>query len=186
MNKIIVTDMDDVLVHLLCTWIEELNTRYNLNVTCNDIIDWDMSKAFPTVPKSQLYGILHESQFWNKVKPNEDAVTYLTKLHEEGYRILVATAAHFNTISVKLTNALFPYFEFLIYKDIIMIHDKKLLQCDYIVDDYHENLRGSKAIKFLMDAPYNKNCDKSTYNYRIKSFKELYDIIHKLDDVGGA
>lgn len=183
MEKVIVTDMDDVLVNLLEHWLEYLNTRYDCNVKCEDVVEWDMSKAYPTLTPEQLYGALSDEELWKAVTPRKDAIKYLTKLHNEGYKILVATAASYNTIKTKLVNALFPYFKFLTYKDIIMIYDKHLLKCSIIIDDYHENLRGSDAVKILVNAPYNKNCDEMIYDFRVDGWKEIYQIIHELENV---
>ena len=46
-NNIIAVDMDDVLVGLLPAWLNYLNSKYNLNVLVEDILEWDMKAAYP-------------------------------------------------------------------------------------------------------------------------------------------
>lgn len=183
MNKVIVTDMDDVLVGLLHAWLNYLNNKYNSNVNYEDVVDWDMLKVYPNLTNKDLAESLKDEELWKSVKPIEESVTYLKKLYDEGYTIYVCTAAHYDTIKIKLVNALFPNYPFLDYKNIIMCNNKSLIKCDYIIDDYHENLKNNDAIKILIDAPYNKNADKLTYDFRAKSFKEVYQIIHEFEQL---
>lgn len=183
MSKVIVTDMDDVLIHLLPAWLDYLNNKYNTTVKYEDVVEWDMQKAFPSLLPKQIYEPLTEEDLWKSVKPIKESITYLKKLYDEGYTIYVCTSAHYNTIKIKLINALFPNYPFLDYKNIITCHDKSLIKCDYIIDDYHENLKNNDAIKILIDAPYNKNADKLTYDFRAKSFKEVYQIIHEFEQL---
>ena len=182
MSKVIVTDMDDVTNHLLNAWLEYLNTTYNCNVKYEDVSEWNMQKAYPTLTPDQIYGVLKQEAFWENVDPDYEAIYYLRKLHTEGFKILVVTASSHNTIGVKVNKALLPYFEFLDYTDIIMTHHKPLIQCDYIVDDYLPNLIGSKAIKILKDAPYNQDADELDYDFRVTRWKEIYELIHQMEN----
>lgn len=179
----IAVDMDDVLVNLLEAWLNFLNKKHNLSVKKSDVVDWDMKKVYPTLSDKELYGVLNLEELWQTVTPLPYAYHYLKRLYDEGYKIKVVTASHYKTIAPKLINALFPYYNFLTYKDIIVCSDKKLIQADIIVDDYHENLRGCKGVKFLMNAPYNQNIDTSIYDFRISNLKELYLIIKQLEKV---
>lgn len=181
MNKVFVTDMDDVLVDLLSAWTDTLNNQYNLSVDPSSIKEWRMEKSYPTLNSEQLYGPLFTNELWQKVKPKEGAVQGLRQLCEEGYDIYVATASHYNSMPIKITEALFKYFDFLSYKNIIMCHNKQLLQCDYIVDDNIDNLRDHRAITFLMDAPYNRNVDESLYDFRVHNFQQVIEIIRKIE-----
>ena len=178
MQKVFITDMDDVLVNLLETWLQFLNNMYHYDVKVEDVVDWDMQLAYPELDPDNIYGILREEALWKNVKPKYDAIYYLKKIQELGYKIYVATASSHNTIQTKLINALFPYFEFLNRDNIIMIHDKSLLNGDIIVDDYHENLRNAKGVRILMDAPYNQNIDKSLFDYRVHDWETIYQIAY--------
>ncbi len=180
MQKIIVTDMDDVLVDLLPIWIKCLNERYNKSVRYEDITEWRMKVAYPDLTDKQLYGILNEEHLWQQVKPKGTSVEDVKMLVSKGYKVYVCTASHYKTVSNKMTHALFPYFDF-DYRDIIVCHDKHLVQCDYLIDDNPENLKHSSAVTFLMDAPYNQTADERYYDFRVTSLSDMYNIIKELE-----
>lgn len=183
MSKVIVTDMDDVLVDLLPCWVNTLNSRYGLTVSVEDINEWDMTKHFPTLCSKQIFEVLGEVDFWSSVTPKEGSVEGLKKLIDAGYTVYVCTATHYKNLKVKLDNCLLKHFSYLTYKDIIMSHNKQMISCDYIIDDYPQNIVNHKALSFLMDAPHNRNCKESHYNFRITSMMEVYDIIKKLENL---
>ena len=90
MQKIFVTDMDDVLVDLLGAWSKYLNNRYGTKVLAENIVDWDMTKAFPTLRPNEIYEVLGEEQFWKTVVPKEHAVEYLRLICEDpNYKVYV-------------------------------------------------------------------------------------------------
>ena len=181
-QKVLVTDMDDVLVNLLDTWTSILNSRYSKNVKLEDIQEWDMHKAYPDLNDKQLFGVLNEDELWMQVRPKEGSPEYLLRVKDMGYRIFVCTAAHYKNISKKITLCLLKYYPWLTYKDIIMCHDKELISCDYIIDDYHNNIKRSKAVRFLMDAPYNKIAQTSRdFDFRVNSMEDVYNILNEYE-----
>ena len=44
---IILVDMDDTIEHLLKAWVNGVNEKYGRCVSCDEIISWDVSAAFP-------------------------------------------------------------------------------------------------------------------------------------------
>ena len=60
------------------------------------------------------------------------------------------------------------------YNQIICIHDKSLLNVDWLVDDCLDNLKCGNFNKIVLDAPYNRN-DKELL--RAHDLKEVYEII---------
>ena len=181
MSKVFVTDMDDVLVDLLSEWTKFLNAKHGLNVSPEEIVDWEMSKAYPTLCPQQIFAPLGDANLWYNVKPKKGAVNGLKALKDKGYQVYVATASHYNTLKHKLELALFRYFNFLHYSDIVVCYNKQLIECDYIVDDKIDNLIGHKGVTFLMDAPYNRNVDASLYDFRVHDFQEIIQIIEELE-----
>lgn len=45
----ILVDMDDTIENLCETWVAFLNETHGTTVHTDDIHDWDMTKAFPTI-----------------------------------------------------------------------------------------------------------------------------------------
>jgi 5'(3')-deoxyribonucleotidase len=183
MNKVIAFDMDDVLVELLDTWLNVLNRHHGLHVKREDIVEWDMKKAFPTLTDFQLYGVLSYPYLWKEVQVKDNGPATIEKLLSEGYEVIVVTASSPSTISTKLRECLFKYYPMLTYHDVIVCHKKQLVKCDYIVDDAPHNLEGHDAIKFLMDAPYNQDCPEDLYDFRVKNIEEVYDIIKQIENI---
>lgn len=183
MSKVIVTDMDDVLVDLLSEWLNTLNKNHNLDVRKEDIKEWEMSKAFPTLYSEQLYAPLFTEELWSRVAAKEGSVEGLRELHDRGFTIYVATASHYRTLKSKLELCLFKHFDFLNYNDVIVCYNKQLIDCDYIIDDKIDNLVGHTGITFLMDAPYNKDVDETLYDFRVKTLQEVAEIIEAMEEL---
>ena len=76
----ILVDMDDTIENLAEAWVDYLNARHQTSTSLSDITDWDISKAFPTLTKEQVYAPLFEDAFWNWVKPMKGASEALQKL----------------------------------------------------------------------------------------------------------
>ena len=78
MNKLtVLVDMDNTLENLCETWVEYLNERHGTNVHIDDVKEWDMTKAFPTLSKTELFAPLYEEELWKRVKPLPDSVEYV-------------------------------------------------------------------------------------------------------------
>ena len=56
----ILFDADDTVENLSDYWIAMLNERYGTSVTPEDVHGWDISLAFPTLTKEQVFGVLHD------------------------------------------------------------------------------------------------------------------------------
>ena len=56
----ILVDMDDTIENLAEAWVAYLNARHQTSTDLSDITDWDISKAFPTLTKEQVYAPLLE------------------------------------------------------------------------------------------------------------------------------
>lgn len=182
-TKIVVTDMDDVLVDLLPMWVRELNRRFNLNVAVSDIKEWDMQKAFPKLTKEQIYTVLDDPAFWDKVEPKEHSVEGLSLIQNAGLNVYVCTATHYRNVEKKITNCLMKFYPTIDYKHIIMCHDKSLIKCDYIIDDYADNIKNSSGIKILMNQPHNRSATEKDYDFRVNSMLEVFDLIMQMEDI---
>ncbi len=59
----ILVDADGVLENLSEAWVEYLNDRYGTSVKYDEVRDWDMTKAFPSLSREQVYGAELEPDF---------------------------------------------------------------------------------------------------------------------------
>lgn len=177
----ILVDMDDTIENLAEAWVAYLNARHQTSTNLSDITDWDISKAFPTLTKEQVYAPLFEDAFWSWVKPMEGASEALQKLIADGHTVLIVTTSNYQTMAAKMEQVLFHYFPFLTWNDVIITAHKQLIKGDVLVDDGIHNLEGGDYFKILMTAPHNRNYDADKNGmYRVSSWSETYSAIQAL------
>lgn len=58
----ILTDADDVIENLLDCWVAMLNNRYGTSASPEDVTDWNVSLAFPTLTREQVYSVLADDE----------------------------------------------------------------------------------------------------------------------------
>lgn len=160
-KKIVLVDMDDTVTWLLPAWVEYLNQKHNLNVDWRNIKEWDMSLAFPTLTREQIYEPLATEEIWDEVTPREGAVEALTWLHECGlYEIFICTSTDYRNVKPKYEKVIRKYFPFIDWNHFIVISRKQMVQADFIIDDAPHNLVGGcQKHRILMTMPHNKDFD---------------------------
>lgn len=177
----ILVDMDDTIENLSEAWINYLNNRYGTNVRPKDICEWSIEKVFPELSPDDVYSALREEALWETVKPLPGAVKYLKKLIDDGNRVIIVTASHPDTVSVKMNRVLFKYFPFISYEDVIISSKKQLIQGDFLIDDAPHNMGGSYK-GLLFTANHNKNVSDDELvdmnAVRVDNWKEVYELIH--------
>ena len=80
MGKTILIDIDDTILNLVPSWVDWLNNNYNIEINEREITDWEIHNYFPTLTKEQVYAPLYIDEFWNNVRPKEDAQIYIKKI----------------------------------------------------------------------------------------------------------
>lgn len=170
----ILIDMDDVLNNLLECWVAELNRRYGLDVVVDNVVEWDMTKAFPTLTPEQVFEPLFLGSFWEKQTPTEGSLETIQQMKADGHDVKIVTATHYLTVAYKIV-WLLKFYPCLEYGDIIISQDKSLIAGDVIIDDAAHNLLGNHPIKILIDKPHNQNFDGECI--RVKNLKEAYSVI---------
>lgn len=174
----ILIDMDDTIEDFISAWVKVLNEKYGKSVLPEDIKDWKIKLFYPDLTDEEIVAPVTEGDFWKNVKPKEYAVRYIKKLKEEGYRVYICTASYYATIKEKLDYALFPYFDFFTYDDIIIAHKKQMIKADILVDDGVHNLVGGDYKKILMTAYHNVDFKtEGTDIVRADNWEEVYNII---------
>lgn len=146
----ILFDADDVAETLLEGWVKTLNERYGTTTSVEDVTDWDVSKAFPTLTKQQIYGVLQEDEVWAKLTPMPGAQEYLKRLHDEGHELYMVTATDYRTCRVKIERIL-ELFPFLDANHIIIAHNKQMVMGDVLIDDGPHNLVNGPYFRILFD-----------------------------------
>lgn len=176
----VLVDMDDVMIDTLYAWVDALNFQYGTSVDPSDIVDWDMAPFFKELSANQVYSPLYDPAFWATVKPKQGAQEYVSRLIDDGYKVVVVTATDPAMAGYKFCSAIYPYFKEITSKDIVIAYDKSIVNGDAIVDDCFRNLVsfGSGCKKIMFDAPHNKKHDETMFGmYRAHNWQEVYNYI---------
>lgn len=175
---VILVDMDDCIENLSFAWSRYLNKKYNLDVPYDAINQWDVSVAYPTLTREQVYGPLLEDDLWDFVEPIPGAADALLRLKEDGHDILIVTASAYQTLKAKMEKVLFRYFPFLTWDDVIVTSKKYLVAGDVLVDDGPHNFYGGSYKRILMSAMHNLDLDEREIDaVRVHNWEEAYEII---------
>lgn len=178
---IILVDMDDTIELLLEAWLERVNTLYDRNVTAEEIIDWDVSKAYPGLTKNQVYDVILENDFWKTVKPIPGAIEGLRHFISTGHEVYLVTATPYESVTGKMRDHIFRYFPFISWDHIIITANKQLLKGDILIDDGVHNLEGGDYTKILVDAPYNRSYDAEANGMiRVHNWEEIICVVDRI------
>ncbi len=107
----ILFDADDVAENLGECWVSALNERYGTSVCVENLTEWDMTMAFPTLTRAEVYGILDEDGFWARLSPMPGSCEVLQRLQDEGHELYMVTASGYRSLGAKITRilSLFPF-----------------------------------------------------------------------------
>lgn len=166
-------DLDGVIWDLVRPWVKYYNRLYKDNVLYENIKEYDLSKSLTKASYDEIKDLLNNKFFWNLVFPFEYSKEYLYKLNNK-YDLYIATATNYKLVEIK-TERFLMFFPFIDRHQIICIHNKSLLDVDWLVDDCIDNLKEGNFNKIILDAPYNRNCKEFI---RAKNLKEVYNIIN--------
>lgn len=174
----LLVDMDDTIEDLTTPWVNSLNQTHGTSVQKKDINDWNLSIAFPSLSKDQIFAPISTAELWKRVTPLPGAPEYLKKLIDDGHKVVIVTASSHESISFKLKYVLFEYFPYLSMKDVIVASQKQLIKGDVMVDDAPHNLEGGEYFKILITAPHNRKYNASENGMvRADHWSDIYNII---------
>ena len=174
----ILFDADDTVENLCDCWIAMLNERYGTSVTLEDVRDWDITLAFPTLTKEQVFGVLHDDELWRRITPIPGSIEVLQKFHDEGHQLYMVTASSYRTCKTKVERLL-ELFPFLDWEHIIITSNKQMVRGDVLIDDGPHNLVGGEYFKILFDRPHNRSYDDAANGIlRLHTWEEIDQVIH--------
>lgn len=178
---VILVDMDDVLEQLAVGWIEYLNDKYGTDTSISDSHEWDISKAFPTLTREQVYAAEKDDRIWDYVRPMPGAAEILQQLIADGHSIYIVTATIYQTLKTKMENVLFRFFPFLSWNQVIITSCKTMIKGDILIDDGPHNLAGGEYEKILFEAHHNRDFDESSIGaIRVRNWQEVYEAVRRI------
>lgn len=173
--------MDEVAVDLMGPWIEEINKRFNLDLTRKDASRNKLKEL--DSEGYNVYGIIREKGFFRDLKPVDGAVEYITKLHKDGHEIVFVTTPLPNSVYVyseklEWVEKTFPFIDL---DNVIFSRRKDLIIGDVLLDDYIHNLKNFKGKRVFFNAMDSKQVED--IDYSVKSWKAFYKIVGELDSL---
>ena len=158
-----------------------LNRHYGTNVGPEAVTEWDMSKAFPTLTREQVYGAELTDELWDYVKPMPGADEALRKILADGHEIYIVTNTLHHSLRAKMEKVLFRYFPYIDWDHVIIIRNKQLLHGDVLIDDGPHNLIGGSYKKILFHAHHNASFDETSIGaVRAHGWEEAYAALCRL------
>lgn len=175
----ILFDADDTIENLLQCWVALLNEKHGTTVSHEDVTDWDVSLAFPTLSKDQVYSVLREDELWHRLSPIPGSKEVLQRLLNEGYELYMVTASDYHCCRAKFER-IFELFPFLSWDKVVITSKKDLIKGDILIDDGPHNLISGNHWGILFDQPHNRNFDDSKYDWilRATNWEQVYEYIH--------
>lgn len=178
MKRKLAIDIDNTIWDLIHPWIEFYNYYYYDNVTYDDIKEYDFFSILNKANKQQMLELLNIRGFWKLVQPYEYSSEYLRKFNDE-YELYIVTSTSYKTSKEKF-DRFFELFPFLNESQLILTHNKRLIDVDIMIDDCPKWLEGRQFIKFLINEPYNQLVADKTI-IRVDNLKDVYNYLQKLE-----
>ena len=138
----ILIDIDGTVLDSLPVWLGILNDRYGLNGTPADITRWELDKCPPydTLSENQIYGVLNEESFHDRLCHFEGAPEAIKRMHENGQEVYFVTARN-GQVSVRAAQKWFKeHYPYLRRDRLVFCGDKHIIKADLLIDDRAENL----------------------------------------------
>ena len=177
----ILVDMDDVIEQLVEAWVRGVNETYGTKANYEDVTDWNVAKAFPTLTREQVYEIPMRPGFWQTVEPKPGAAEVLKRWMDAGHEVFIVTATQFASVPEKINGFLFGHFPFLTPEQVIITLKKQMIRGDVLIDDGVHNLTGGDYKKILMTMPHNKNYDAEKNGMiRVNDWAEAEKAVNEL------
>lgn len=175
-KKIILCDADDVIENFCDTWIGYLNNKYGTKVLIEDIVDWDIRKAFPELTSDQIFAPTYEKTFWNRIEAMPGCYEVL-KMINTLHNLYIVTASNYQTCDAKIEKILELY-SFLNWDQFVITSKKQLVFGDYLIDDGVHNLEDGRYKGILFDRPHNRLFDEKAAGItRVYSWDEIGQIL---------
>ena len=177
----VLVDADGVLENLSEEWVKCLNEKYGTCVRYEDLREWDMTKAFPTLTKEQVIEPEQSEELYGRLKPLKDAPEYLKRLIDDGHKVYVVTATPYKIIKAKIETVFRKYYPFLDWNSFIITSDKSMIRGDVLIDDGIHNLTCGEYKKLLFTAPYNRDHNAEENGmFRVDDWKQVYETVTEM------
>lgn len=177
---IIFTDMDEVIVQLMKSWLALYNRDYDDDKQPWDMIGWNVERWVKPECGKKMYDYLSLPNFFFDLEPYDGAVEGMRELHAK-HDLFILTATPLEATrglndKMRWVKHHLPFFE---TNRIISCHHKQLLNGDILLDDGAHNLADFRGIAIKMDRPGNIGEDDCCDGV-VEDWRQFVDVVHDL------
>lgn len=179
----IAIDFDETLFATLEKVIEIYNKRNGAELSLSQITTYNLFECLPSDVAEQLLEIFEDKTVYDFLRPYDGAVRAVQALVNNGHEVYIATATSSKNLEWK-EQLLKRYFPFVPQENVIRIHNKKLLNCDIMIEDNLDTLvKTLTADRVCFNQPWNNGASKDfVYDiHRFSDWGEINDIISEIE-----
>ena len=163
MTRRVVVDLDGTVADLCTTLFACLETRHGERLTMDQIKTWKIGDHAKTFNDDDVEAVLAAPGVFRHLKPYPGAISSVHALIDNGWDVLIASAAAYPTNFSEKAAWVHQHLPFIHKRQFALIHEKQLLDADALIDDGPHN-----AVKFReahpgalitgIAFPYNVEC----------------------------
>ena len=181
---IVVVDLDDVLNNLMDVTVKRFDERTSAPFDWSRIKGYNLSQYMTKEELDIIYSIWDDKDILNELMPQPKSQIALKSIQSQGCDIYIATATNLTNAHEKHKWVMRCY-PFISPNNFIIINDKTLLKCDFIIDDKIEMLQECSpwTYRICVDKQWNRKGDgfDSSHNiHRVNNLMEASSFIKQI------
>lgn len=181
---IVACDCDDVMNNLMDVTIQKFEECTGAPFDWSRVTCFDLSQCLSKEEIDIIHSIWADLTMWESLLPQPKSQMALKAIQADGCDVYVATATDLRNAYIK-QQWIAKYYPFIPNDNFIVIQDKSLLQCDFIIDDRLETLKQcSPAIhRICVDKPWNRQKnwqDDARSIHRVADLVEAHEVIKQI------
>lgn len=175
MTRRVVVDLDGTVADLCTTLLARLHERHGELLTMDQIKTWKIGDHAKTFKDDDVEAVLAEPGIFRHLRPYPGAIDALHVLSENGWEIIVASAAAYPTNFSEKAAWVHEHLPFITKRQFALIHEKHLLDADALIDDGPHNAEKFRqahpgALITGIAFPYNTDC--RAYSFLGRDFRD--------------
>lgn len=186
-KPIVLCDVDNVVGDLCAAVLSVYNEDSGDCLTKEQITDYYIDNFVLPQYRKTFKNYFIDKRVWKRMKLVPDVQKYISKIFNDGYRIIFLTTTECANVYKKerYLQRTFPYLD--VDKCFIRSQDKSLIKGDIMIDDCLYNLLNFDGIRIVLDYPWNNkglDFDKENNLLRAKNWEEVYNFLKKEEENG--
>lgn len=173
-------DVDGVLEDLLVPLIALYKEAHGIDIPYDSFSEYDFRNFKPHV-REEFLANLASADLIDMLEPIDGTYEALSDLNDR-YDVFLVTATTVDLFSRKAAWVL-KHYPFIMPDRILRVPGryKSMVDTDFAVDDYHENLKTDIGHRVLVDAPFNRKVHDEAYSFhRVKDLAEAVKVIDEI------